>query len=203
MRYTEEEKQKLQGELRRKIINREKKSNLMKERWASKRYLEQKNRGDIFVSVDVWDLFEKEEYMKVIKESVDLKNRRVLVRFGNEPNIIEVEVSDIEDIEDFDAELKWCKEQVKTFATTYPKIERSVEMTPDEYMEQEKDSVLSPSDIIHGFYTVGQLSKFREGIENGVITLEDINQIQSRKHTSELLQLSWGRKERSELTWLK
>ena len=176
---------------------------------ARKHYFKRKRSGDYSVKVDAWDEFEREELFREIKKNrekigdVYMSKRRILVRLSKVFNNIEVEVNDIETVEEFDSEMNWIVDKAFSLIDCLPNKQiddyikkpsgqRSV--TPKEYQEKTyptKQSGFTADDITHNFHKGKQTTTLLKGLNDGKITLEQVNSIRSWDDLQPIMKLCW------------
>lgn len=155
--------------------------------------------------VDEWDEFELELYEQKIeevdrknkKENDNMKERNFLIRLSKAFNNAEIQVNGIQTQEEFDAEVEWAKAKLFKIMEGFPNQPLAdntpVKQTTKEYV---RDNVkaekplgqYTASDIQHNFHKGKQTSIIVKGLNDGKVTIQEVNSTKSWDDTQAIIQ---------------
>lgn len=166
-------------------------------------YIRNKKRGDYRYIVPEWDEFQRERELKEalefadnkIKGEIIMSERKVRIQLSRDYQVVEVEVSNIEDRNDFAVEKDWVRteaERLLNEITNKPNVTPKA-VTATEYVEAHEVSK-KPA---NGVYTAQHITtKFLKGkqvdialkaINSGKVTINQVNNLQSWDEQQALL----------------
>jgi ribosome-binding factor A len=148
--------------------------------------------------VDEWDNYEEQiiasikQNNEIEKEIIIMSKKRVLVRLSKDYNVAEVEVSEIDNVNDFHAEAGWAIEQAKGILKSYGEKE-VVRTTPTEYVKATQvatkpaNGVYTLAHITTKFLKGKQFDYALKGLNAGKIDIDALNNAQNWQESNAIV----------------
>ena len=159
-------------------------------------YIRNKKRGDYSIIIQEWDEFQEErEIQNKNKEEIYMSERRVLVRLSRDYQVVEVEVSNIEDRNDFAVDKDWAKSECERLLNEVTNVPNATpkKTTAKEYVEKQEgtkkplNGVYTAEHLTTKFVVRGQIGVAVKGLNEGRYTIEQVNALSSFDEMQALL----------------